>query len=226
MIKTLSILSISIVMLQGCSSMSTRSGDGPVNVFKLMSFQEPGTAPWDPPIEVGYGGRIPNMSGDWERHCSGVDSSVWRQAGLLYIKGSVLYRFYRELSLHQHHTSTRYINTINARLHQSTASLVSTMYQQRMSTAHIIRTRRRSHEQINESTYKIFVNLQVLHNYNTVWLFCNGAVEVWLFCNTFLHPGCFRCSFMFFVLFRKNRLTKLVNGHILYITVKQKERIQ
>jgi hypothetical protein len=78
MIKTLSILSISIVMLQGCSSMSTRSGDGPVNVFKLMSFQEPGTAPWDPPVEVGYGGRIPNMSGDWERHCSGVDSSVCR----------------------------------------------------------------------------------------------------------------------------------------------------
>jgi len=76
--KTLSILLLSILVLQGCSSMSTPSGDGPVNVFKYMSFQEPGTAPWDPPIEVGYGGRIPNMSGDWERHCSGVNSSVCR----------------------------------------------------------------------------------------------------------------------------------------------------
>ena len=76
--KTLSILSISILMLQGCGSMSTRSGDGAVDVFKYMSFQEPGTAPWDPPVEVGYGGRIPNMQGDWERHCSGVNSSVCR----------------------------------------------------------------------------------------------------------------------------------------------------
>ncbi len=76
--KTLSILSLSILMLQGCSSMSTRSGDGAVNVFKYMSFQEPGTAPWDPPIEVGYGGRIPNMQGDWDRHCSGKNSSVCR----------------------------------------------------------------------------------------------------------------------------------------------------
>ena len=76
--KTLSILSLSILMLQGCGSMSTRSGDGAVNVFKYMSFQEPGTAPWDPPVEVGYGGRIPNMQGDWDRHFSGKNSSVCR----------------------------------------------------------------------------------------------------------------------------------------------------
>ena len=76
--KTLSILSLSILMLQGCGSMSTRSGDGAVNVFKYMSFQEPGTAPWDPPIEVGYGGRIPNMQGDWDRHCSGISTASMR----------------------------------------------------------------------------------------------------------------------------------------------------
>ena len=122
--KTLSILSLSILMLQGCGSMSTRSGDGAVNVFKYMSFQEPGTAPWDPPVEVGYGGRIPNMQGDWDRHCSGKNSSVCRQSRLYYIKPQVRDRFYRTLSLHQHGISTlsmrgvisqqhHYINTMS-----------------------------------------------------------------------------------------------------------------
>ena len=131
--KTLSILSLSILMLQGCSSMSTRSGDGAVNVFKYMSFQEPGTAPWDPPVEVGYGGRIPNMQGDWERHCSGKNSSVCRQSRLYYIKPQVRDRFYRTLSL----PSTRYQHC------QCEGSLVnsiitSILCQQRMSRTHII----------------------------------------------------------------------------------------
>ena len=148
--KTLSILSLSILMLQGCGSMSTRSGDGAVNVFKYMSFQEPGTAPWDPPIEVGYGGRIPNMQGDWDRHCSGKNSSVCRQSRLHYIKPGVHRLCCRTLSL----LSTHYQHAINTRGHQSTASLhqyyVNSVCQERTS----LREKRRSHEQINESTYK------------------------------------------------------------------------
>ena len=65
------ILSISLVMaslwLQGCSSMSTGSQDGVMNI--IMSSTEPGRKPWDP--EQGYGARIPNMQGDWTRFCEG-----------------------------------------------------------------------------------------------------------------------------------------------------------
>ena len=65
------IVSISIVMasmwLQGCSSMSTGSQDGVMNI--IWSSTEPGRKPWDP--EQGYGARIPNMKGDWTRFCEG-----------------------------------------------------------------------------------------------------------------------------------------------------------
>ena len=74
----ISILSLST--LQGCSSMSTGSQDGFIDgVIKGFSTSKyPGQRPWDPPVEVGYGARIPNMQGDWDRFCGedrGVESA-------------------------------------------------------------------------------------------------------------------------------------------------------
>ena len=70
------ITSISIVMasmwLQGCSSLSTHSQDGIIDTVMagLSTSRHPGTRPWDPPVEIGgYGARIPNMQGDWDRFC-------------------------------------------------------------------------------------------------------------------------------------------------------------
>jgi hypothetical protein len=65
-----SILSLS--MLQGCSSMSMSTGgqDGIMDVIIKAASRDPLSRPWDPPIEVGYGARIPPMEGDWERHCA------------------------------------------------------------------------------------------------------------------------------------------------------------
>ena len=60
--------------LQGCSSMSTSSQDGVVNIFNTMFQGDPRLRPWDPPAEIGYGARIPNMRGDVDRFCkSGGD---------------------------------------------------------------------------------------------------------------------------------------------------------
>ena len=67
-ISTLSILSLST--LQGCSSLSTGSQDGIIDSFMTGLSKEKGRAPWDPPLGVGYGARIPNMQGDWDRHCA------------------------------------------------------------------------------------------------------------------------------------------------------------
>ena len=62
-----SILSLS--MLQGCSSLSTSSQDGAVNIFNRMFQGDPRLRPWDPPAEIGYGARIPNMRGDVDKFC-------------------------------------------------------------------------------------------------------------------------------------------------------------
>ena len=68
-ISIVSILSLST--LQGCSSLSTGSQDGFIDgVIKGFSTSRyPGQRPWDPPVELGYGARIPNMQGDWDRFC-------------------------------------------------------------------------------------------------------------------------------------------------------------
>ena len=62
---------VSLSTLQGCSSLSTHSQDGIIDgIMKGFSTSRyPGQRPWDPPVEVGYGARIPNMQGDWDRFC-------------------------------------------------------------------------------------------------------------------------------------------------------------
>ena len=64
--------------LQGCSSMSTGSQDGFMDVIIKAASHDPLSRPWDPPVGVGYGARIPNMQGDWDRLCGprkGQDSA-------------------------------------------------------------------------------------------------------------------------------------------------------
>ena len=65
-----SILSLSII---GCSSMTVKTGsqDGFIDAFIQGAGSDPRLRKWDPPIGVGYGARIPNMEGDWERFCVG-----------------------------------------------------------------------------------------------------------------------------------------------------------
>ena len=63
---------VSLSTLQGCSSLSTHSQDGIIDTVMagLSTSRHPGTRPWDPPVEIGgYGARIPNMQGDWDRFC-------------------------------------------------------------------------------------------------------------------------------------------------------------
>ena len=49
--------------------MSTHSQDGFMDVIIKAASHDPSRAPWDPPVGVGYGARIPNMAGDWDRFC-------------------------------------------------------------------------------------------------------------------------------------------------------------
>jgi len=65
------ISTLSISMLQGCASTSTGDQDGFKNAFmKGLSRGSGGhQTAWDPPEWQGYGARIPNMEGDWERFC-------------------------------------------------------------------------------------------------------------------------------------------------------------
>jgi len=61
---------VSLSTLQGCSSMSTGSQDGIMDVIIKAASHDPLSRPWDPPVEIGgYGARIPNMQGDWDRFC-------------------------------------------------------------------------------------------------------------------------------------------------------------
>ena len=69
-ITSISIVGISM-WLQGCSSMSTGGQDGFMDVIISSIESDPSRRPWDPPVGVGYGARIPNMQGDWERFCQG-----------------------------------------------------------------------------------------------------------------------------------------------------------
>jgi hypothetical protein len=70
----ISILSLST--LQGCSSMSTGSQDGFMAGFMRGLTHDYRDRPWDPPVGVGYGARIPNMQGDWDRFCGDKKGST------------------------------------------------------------------------------------------------------------------------------------------------------
>ena len=50
--------------------MSTGSQDGIIDVIMESASRDPLSRPWDPPVGMGYGARIPPMEGDWERHCA------------------------------------------------------------------------------------------------------------------------------------------------------------
>ena len=67
------ISTLSILVLQGCSSTpgyQDAHQDGFKNAFiKGLMRGDPRDAEWDPPEWMGYGARIPNMEGDWERFC-------------------------------------------------------------------------------------------------------------------------------------------------------------
>jgi hypothetical protein len=67
----ISILSIS--MLQGCASRGGYQGDQDSFKSSFMKGLSRGSGGhqtvWDPPEWMGYGARIPNMEGDWERFC-------------------------------------------------------------------------------------------------------------------------------------------------------------
>ena len=73
LISRLSILSLVSISIIGCSSMTVKTGsqDGFIDAFIQGAGSDPRLRPWDPPIGVGYGARIPNMEGDWERFCGG-----------------------------------------------------------------------------------------------------------------------------------------------------------
>ena len=68
-ITSISIVGVSM-WLQGCSSMSTGGSQDGFWSLSEDSMRDPRLRPWDPPIGVGYGARIPNMQGDWERFCA------------------------------------------------------------------------------------------------------------------------------------------------------------
>jgi hypothetical protein len=66
------ISTLSILVLQGCASTGYQGDqDGFKSSFmKGLSRGSGGhQTAWDPPEWMGYGARIPNMEGDWERFC-------------------------------------------------------------------------------------------------------------------------------------------------------------
>ena len=71
-ITVISLLAV-IMLSTGCSSTpgyQDAHQDGFKNAFiKGLMRGDPRDAPWDPPEWMGYGARIPNMEGDWERFC-------------------------------------------------------------------------------------------------------------------------------------------------------------
>ena len=68
-IKTVCISILSMLLLQGCSSTGGHQGAVFKADFINMLSRDPRLAPWDPPVGVGYGTRIPNMRGDVDRLC-------------------------------------------------------------------------------------------------------------------------------------------------------------
>ena len=66
-ITSMSLLAV-MVLSTACSS--TGGHDGFWSLSSEGALRDPRLRPWDPPIGVGYGGRVPNMQGDWERFCA------------------------------------------------------------------------------------------------------------------------------------------------------------
>ena len=73
-ITSMSLLAV-MVLSTACSS--TGGHDGFWSLTSEGALRDPRLRPWDPPIGVGYGGRVPNMQGDWERFCA-TDSEAIR----------------------------------------------------------------------------------------------------------------------------------------------------
>ena len=67
-IMSMSLLAV-IMLSTGCSS-TGGNHDGFWSLVGEGALRDPRLRPWDPPIGVGYGARIPNMQGDWERFCA------------------------------------------------------------------------------------------------------------------------------------------------------------
>ena len=65
---SMSLLAV-MALSTGCSSMGG-SQDGFWSLSTEGALRDPRLRPWDPPIGVGYGTRVPNMQGDWERFCA------------------------------------------------------------------------------------------------------------------------------------------------------------
>jgi len=68
------LLVVSILCVQGCASMhhqGPRYQEPGLGAAFMRGYQhhDPSRRHWDPPVHQGYGARIPNMQGDWDRFC-------------------------------------------------------------------------------------------------------------------------------------------------------------
>ena len=72
-------VSMSLLAVIGLSTGCSSTGAGHDGFWSLTSegaLRDPRLRPWDPPIGVGYGARIPNMQGDWDRFCATEGEAV------------------------------------------------------------------------------------------------------------------------------------------------------